>query len=180
MERNLASRQSYRVALGGVVAGICLMTMFLTGVIPVLYIAAPMAAGIFLMILVEEVSTAWAFLTYLAVSLLSLVVTYDKEASLMFILFFGYYPLLRPFGSRLKPKFLQTLWRYVLYNGFLVLDYWMTVYVLGLPTFDDDGVWMLLALVLLANVVFFCYDNVLGKLGWFIHRIFLPRVRGKR
>lgn len=174
-----SARKSYRVALGGIVAGICLMTMFLTGVLPALYIAAPMAAGVLLMILVEEVSVGWALLTYVAVSMLSLVVTYDKEASLMFILFFGYYPILRPYGMKL-PKVLRAVWKTVLFNGFLVIDYWMTVYVLGLPTFEDDKLWMLLALMVIANTVFFIYDGVLDKMGWFIHKVFLPRVLGKK
>lgn len=172
--------KSYRVALGGIVAGLCLMTMFLTGVFPALYIAAPMAAGILLMILVEEVSTGWAMLTYLAVSLLSLVVTYDKEAALMFILFFGYYPLLRPYGMRLKNKLLRILWRLLLFNGFLVLDYWLTVYVLGLPTFDDEKAWMLAVLAALANLVFLMYDITLGRMGTFLRKFLLPRVLGRK
>ena len=176
---NADTRKSYRVALGGIVAGLCLMTMFLTGVFPVFYIAAPMAAGILLMILVEEVSTSWALLTYLAVSLLSLVVTYDKEASLMFIMFFGYYPLLRPYGMQFKNKLLRILWRFLLFNGFLVLDYWMTVYVLGLPTFDDEKAWMLAALALLANFVFLMYDIALGRMSPFLRKYLLPRVLGK-
>ncbi len=172
-------RTSYRVALGGIVAAFCLMTMFLTGIMPALYIAAPMAAGMLLMILVEEVSVGWALLTYLAVSLLSLVVTFDKEAALMFILFYGYYPILRPYGMRAKSGLFRFLWRLVLYNSFLVLDYWITVYVLGLPTFEDSKAWMLLALAIAANAVFFLYDTVLGKLGFFLRKIFLPRVLGK-
>lgn len=173
-------RKSYRVALGGIVAAFCLMTMFLTGVLPALYIAAPMAAGILLMILVEEVSVGWALLTYVAVSLLSMVVTFDKEAAIMFILFFGYYPILRPYGMRVNSKVFQIIWKLVLYNSFLVLDYWMTVYVLGLPTFDGDKAWVLLALAIAANIVFFIYDRVLGKLGWFIRKVFMPRVLGKK
>ena len=79
---------SYRVALGGIVSSFCLMAMFLTGVFPVLYLVLPMIAGILMLIVVTEVSIPWALLTYLAVGLLSLFVTYDKEAALVFILFF--------------------------------------------------------------------------------------------
>lgn len=175
-----AAHQSYRIALGGIVAGFCLMTMFLTGVFPALYIAAPMVAGVLLMILVEEVSTGWAMLTYVAVSLLSLVVTYDKEAALMFVLFFGYYPILRPYGNRLRRTLPRILWRYLLFNGFLLLDYWLTVYVLGLPTFDDEAAWMLLLLMAAANVVFAMYDRILGRLGLLYQRYILPLMRGRQ
>ena len=76
---------SYRVALGGIVSALCLVTMFLAGVLPALYLLLPGIAGILLMIIAVEVSTGWAFLTYLAVSLLSVFVTFDKEAALIFI-----------------------------------------------------------------------------------------------
>ena len=88
-------RISYRVALGGIITALCLLLMFLTGVMPLLYLALPMVAGALLLIIVSEIGTGWAVLTYAAVSLLSIFVTFDKEAALIFILFFGHYPILR-------------------------------------------------------------------------------------
>ena len=41
--RNDSRNLSSRVALGGIVAALCIVIMFLTGVLPALYIAAPMA-----------------------------------------------------------------------------------------------------------------------------------------
>lgn len=77
---------SYRVALGGIVSALCLVTMFLAGVIPALYLVLPMAAGILMMIISAEVSKSWALLTYISVSLLSMFITFDKEAALIFIM----------------------------------------------------------------------------------------------
>ena len=62
---------SYRVALGGIVSALCLVTMFLAGIMPALYILLPMIAGVFLMIIAEEVSTKWALLTYISTGILS-------------------------------------------------------------------------------------------------------------
>ena len=56
---------SYRVALGGIVSALCLVTMFLAGVIPALYLLLPGIAGILLMIIAVEVNIPWAFLTYM-------------------------------------------------------------------------------------------------------------------
>ena len=55
---------SYRVALGGIIASLCLLAMFLTGVIPIFYILLPMIAGLLLSIMVTETGTRWALLTY--------------------------------------------------------------------------------------------------------------------
>lgn len=180
MQRQSASRSSYRVALGGIVAALCLLTMFLTGVLPVLYIVSPMLAGVLLTVLVEEVSEGWAALTYVAVSLLSLIVTYDKEAALMFILFFGYYPLLRPHVQHIRWRWLRTVAAYLLFNVFLVLDYLLTVYVLGLPTFEDTGGWMLLVLALAANAVFGMYDRLLGQIGILFRGKWIAQLLGRK
>ena len=171
---------SGRVALGGIVAALCVVIMFLTGVVPALYIAAPMTAGVLMIILVEEVSVGWAWLTYLAVSLLSLIVTFDKEAALMFILFFGYYPIARLYIQKIRLKPLRLLCKLLLLNVFLAADYLLTVYVLGLPTFEDDGNVMLLVLALVFNAVFLLYDRLLGNMDWMYRRIFVKKVLNRQ
>lgn len=171
---------SYRVALGGIVSALCLTVMFLSAVLPALYIAAPMLAGMLMLILAEEVSRAWGWLTYIAVSLLSLIVIPDKEAALMFILFFGYYPLLRAFLERIPQRGLRFAAKLLLYNVFLLADFWLTVYVLGLPTFEDTAPWMYIALLAGANLLFQLYDRLLSRIGPFYRNYFVRRVLGRR
>lgn len=168
---------SYRVALGGIVAALCLMTMVMAGVFPILYIAAPMVAGVLLVILVQEVSTGWAALTYAATAVLSVFVVPDREATLMFVLFFGYYPLLRPKIKKLPTKLLRLLAKLGLYQLFLVADYLLTVYVLGLPTFDEFAPWVLPLLDLVATAVFVMYDSLLDGLTAFYHQVVRRRLR---
>ena len=171
---------SSRVALGGIVAALCLTVMFMTGVLPALYVAAPMFAGMLMLILVEEVSVGWAWLTYIAVSLLAAIVTFDKEAALMFILFFGYYPILRMYLEKIPLKLLRALFKQLLFNIFLILDYWMTVFILGLPTFEDTGFTMYVILIVSGNLLFLMYDRLLSRMHWFYERVFLRRILGKR
>ncbi len=175
-----AKKTSERVALGGIVAALCVVMMFLTGVLPALYIAAPMCAGMLMLILVEEVSVAWGWLTYLATSLLAMIVTFDKEAALMFILFFGYYPILRMYLTRIGIKPLRVVLKLLLFNVFLVIDYWMTVTVFGLPTFDDYGNAMLIGMAAAANALFLFYDTLLSRMHWFYKHVFAVRVLGKK
>ena len=172
-------RTSYRVALGGIVAALCVALMFLTGVLPALYIAAPMVAGMLMIVLAQEVSESWAWLTYLAVSLLALIVTFDKEAALMFILFFGYYPVLRPRLERIPGRLLRWTIRTVLFNIFLAIDWWLTVFVLGLPTFEDTLPGMYITLIVTANLLFFFYDRILSRMDWYYQHIFVKKVLGR-
>ena len=172
--------KSSRVALGGIVAALCVTVMFLTGVLPALYIAAPMGAGMLMLILVEEVSVSWAWLTYTAVSLLSVIVTFDKEAALMFVLFFGYYPILRMYLERLKLKPARFAVKMTLFNVFIVLDYWLTVYVLGLPTFEDTMPYMYVILIVSGNLLFLMYDRLLSRMHWYYERVFVRKILGRR
>ena len=88
-----AQSLSYHIALGGIIAALCIACMFLTGVFPMFYLILPMLASAFIYIMVLETSGYWGFLTYLSVGLLSIFVTPNKDASLAFLFFFGYFPL---------------------------------------------------------------------------------------
>ena len=46
---------SYRVALGGIVSALCLVVMFLAGILPALYILLPIMASVLLMLLMQIV-----------------------------------------------------------------------------------------------------------------------------
>lgn len=179
MKAGMQSKSS-RVALGGIVAALCVTAMFLTGVLPALYIAAPMGTGMLMLILVEEVSVSWAWLTYVAVSLLSMIVTFDKEAALMFVLFFGYYPILRMYLEKIPLKALKVLLKQALFNVFIVTDYWITVYILGLPTFEDTMPYMYVILIVSGNLLFLMYDRLLSRMHWFYKRVFVRKILGRR
>lgn len=110
---------SYKVAVGGVVSALCLTLMFLTGVFPLLSMAIPIYAGALMIVVAREVSTSWAFAAYCAVSLLSLFLTPDKEASTLFIMFFGYYPIILPWLDKIKFKLLRICCKLAVFNGAL-------------------------------------------------------------
>ena len=80
-------RNSGKIALGGLISALCLVCMFLTGLIPFATIALPAIAGVLLIVVVIELGKRWALLVYAAVSLLSILLTADMEAKLLFILF---------------------------------------------------------------------------------------------
>ena len=85
-------KKSKQVAAGGIAASLCLLLMFLTGLFPFATYALPAMAGTLLIVVVIELGRPTATMVYAAVSLLSLLITPDKEAALMFVVFFGYYP----------------------------------------------------------------------------------------
>ncbi len=174
---------SYRVALGGIVSAFCLLSMFLTGVFPLLYLVLPMISGILLLIMVMEVNTQWALLTYAAVGILSLFVTYDKEAALIFILFFGIYPILHRYLNRISPRLLRIAVKLLLFNSSMVLYFYINVYLFGLTdlieAFEDFGKYGGAILLFILNPFFLMYDYSLCNLCLiYLHRL-KPRIAGK-
>ena len=167
---------SYRIALGGIMSAVCLLCMFCAGIFPVLYIALPMLAGIIMVIIADEVSVSWGFLTYLVVSILSLFITFDKEAALIFIMFFGHYPLLRIFLNKIKPTLLRRIIKLAVFNVCILAYFYSTVYLLGLTEMLDElegwGKHGGLIMLGLLNLFFIAYDfNVDGFMNIYRKRI---------
>jgi hypothetical protein len=153
--------------------------MFLAGVIPALYLLLPGIAGILLMIISVEVNTGWAFLTYLAVGLLAMFVTFDKEAALIFILFFGHYPILRFYIQKIPLGLIRLIIKLLIFNICIIAYFYVTVYIFGLQDileeFDEIGKYGAYIMLGVSNIVFFIYDFDLE----FLHKIYLKRILPK-
>lgn len=139
--------------------------MLLTGVIPFMTYALPLAAGALLILAVIEINKRWAFFVYVAVSLLSVFVVPDKEAAVFYVSFFGYYPIIKSTLEKHLNIVVEWIVKLVIFNASTVAGYFFTTYVLGIP-FDETGEfgkYSLLILLALANAVFIAYDVMLTK-----------------
>ena len=175
---------SYRVALGGIVSALCLVTMFLAGILPVLYLLLPGIAGILLMIIAVEVSTGWAFLTYIAVSLLAMFVTFDKEAALIFILFFGHYPIIRFYIQKITLKPFRLFVKLIIFNICILAYFYATIYILGLKDlieeFDGLGRYGAYITLVISIIIFLFYDIDLDFMYKIYRQKLMPKFRKKR
>lgn len=175
---------SYRVALGGVISSLCLLAMLITGIAPILYLTLPMIAGALMMIIVVEVNTSWAFLTYAAVGILSIFISFDKEASLIFILFFGHYPIIKQYLDKIKIPILRLGARLAIFNVCAEADYQLTIHLLGMQEtakeFAKIGPYGIAAVWIVLNIIFLIYDYALtGCISMYI-KILKPKIFGKR
>lgn len=175
---------SYKVALGGIVSALCLVCMFLAGVLPALYLLLPMLAGVLLMIISIEVNTGWAFLTYLSVSILSLFITFDKEAALVFIMVFGHYPILRIYIQKIRLKAVRFIVKLVIFNVCILAYFYTTVFIFGLDQilgeFDDFGRYGAVIMLVLINIISILYDKNLDVLYFFYKKRIMPKFKRKR
>ncbi len=174
---------SYRIALGGTLASMCLVSQFITGVFPAFYIVMPMICGILVTVMATETNVWWGFLMYLAVSTLSLFVTPNKDAALIFIMFFGHYPLIRPYLHRLRLKPLIYILKLLIYNACILAYFFLTVYLFGMDElleemgeFGKYGAYLLLGS---ANVMFVSYDYLMDVAMMVYRKRLHPKISGK-
>ena len=176
-------KKSTQVAVGGLASALCLLLMFLTGMIPFTTYALPAMAGIVLIAVVIENSTQTAALVYVSVSLISLFLSPDKEAALMFLCFFGYYPVIKAKLEQIRPKLLELLAKYGIFNLAIIATYWVIIYVLGLPDILEElgelGKYSIAILLGMGNLVFFLYDRALTNWVTFYVRWFRVKVLRK-
>ena len=129
---------AYRVALGGVSSSLALVIMVMTGVMPAFYIILPMICGLLIKIIAMEISVPWATLTYIAVSFLSIFINPNIEGTLIFILFFGIYPVLQVFFDKIKNDYFRIPLKLIFFAAIAITDYQITVFILGVEESLDN------------------------------------------
>ena len=151
------------------VSALCILMMFLTGVFPLLGMTIPIYSGIILLAVYYETDGHWSALSYFAVALLSMFITPDKEAAILFIMFFGYYPVLK---CSLEKSALNTVlkWliKFLIFNVSIITAYRIITDVLGIYDLIDEfgflGSHLKTKLIFFANAVFVFYDFTIGML----------------
>jgi hypothetical protein len=138
--------------------------MFLTGAFPLFALALPIFSGMLVAVVAVEINKAWGFVTYAAVAVLSVFVTPDKQSAVFFIMFFGYYPILKLIleAGLKKLKIIQWLVKLAVFNAAIISAYYVIISVLGLvdlfAEFGFTGDYLVAGLILFGNLVFILYD----------------------
>lgn len=160
-------KNSAKTALGGMISALSLTIMLLTAVIPYLTYALPAISGALLVLMVIEINKKWAFCAYAAISILSFLILPDKEAAMMYVAFFGYYPVLKPFlESKISNNKLCWIVKAIVFNIAVVIAYLVIVNVFGIPIdeMEELGKWAIPILLGMGNVMFVLYDICITRL----------------
>jgi hypothetical protein len=155
--------EARRIALGGMMAALASVIMGLGGVIPVATYVVPMLCMFLLQFVLKTCGRRIAWAWYGAVSALGLLLCPDKEAAAVFLAL-GYYPIVKPKLDKLP---LPWLGKGLLFNAVILLLYWLLMNLFGLQQvvqdFEELGIAMTAALLVMGNVVFLLMDILLGR-----------------
>ena len=153
-------KNSKVIAYSGVATALSVVMLFLGSIFWVLGYTMPLVAGLVMIILLDSISQKSALLTFISTSIISFILLNDKECVLLYVLFFGYYPLIRDKINDIKPKFLSYLLKFITFNAAMVLTQVLCVYVFGIPFDDMLGKWGIVLFVLCLNLVFVVFDKL--------------------
>lgn len=150
------------VALGGVLAALAVVCMSLGTLIPLATYICPMLCMLLLRVVVAMCGSRIGWAWYGAVAILSLLMAPDKEAAAVFAAL-GYYPILKPKLDAMRTGW---LWKLLLFNGVILLLYWLLMHLFGLEQvvrdFEGMGAFLIGLMLAMGNLIFIMLDRLLG------------------
>ena len=159
-------KQSSKPALGGIVAALSLVLMISVAIIPFLTYALPAVAGTLIIFIVVEIDKKWAFGVYATVAILGVLLVPDKEVAIMYLAFFGYYPIVKALLESKLPVVLSWVLKVLMFNGTIALSYLFMIKLMGITVdeIDEYGAVAVPLLLGAGTVTFVIYDIALTKL----------------
>ena len=166
--------KTFRIAFGGMVAALCIVLLLCTGLFPFATVALPAVAGVLMVPVVVELGVKWGYLVYIVVAAVSFFVTPEPSAMLMFVFFFGYYPVVKASIERIRKNMLEWALKFLIVNAALIVLFLLARSIFGLEQILPDikifGKFTFLVFWLAVNAVFLIYDLALTRLiGGYIH-----------
>ena len=175
-------KQTSRVALGGIMGALSLGCLLLT-LFPYATYALPALASVFLFPVIIESGKRHGTMVYVATAVLALLITPDLEAKVLYVTFFGYYPLIKSIAESRSQRWLEWVVKLAVFNAAVVTTYFVLIR-LGMPMddFSLPGVELPLqvilgAFLLVGNGVFVLYDVALSRLLPLYFARFQPQLR---
>lgn len=165
MSQNSAKQLSFRISFCAIISALCVIFMF-GSLIPSLAYAVPAVAGILIWTICEQINIKWAFLSYIAVTLLSFILIPEIEANFFLMTFFGYYPTLCEILKRIKNKITRYIVKLLIFNISVVITYNILCLILSadkmLEGLEDFGKYAVYILWGTGIIAFIFYDLFLG------------------
>lgn len=103
------------LAFGGIISALSLIALFLSSALSFNTLAFLSLSSFFMGVMYIEYKSKGAFISYAVVSVLSLILPVDKTSALAFILFFGYYPILKGLIERLHNIKLEIIIKLIVF-----------------------------------------------------------------
>ena len=155
------SERTKKIALCAMLAALGVVVLYLGSLIEVLDISMAVIASIFAVVAVIEYGGAAPWAIYAATGILSAVLLPSKLPAVMYILFFGFYPIIKEKIERIRRRVTGWILKEVIFNVCLV----SLMFIAKWFMLDPEGMFVFEVVFFgLANVTFVLYDIAMTRL----------------
>ena len=169
-------KQNTKITFSAILSALATIFMLLS-YFPYLTYAIPAISGLLIMICVIEINPKWALLCYISSSVLVFLLA-EPESRMMYIFFFGYYPIVKALIEKINNSIIEWLIKLLVFNAAMILIYYVLAFVFTI-SFEDFGEWGRYgALIFLAigNIVFVLYDIAISRIAVTYMKLLHPKV----
>lgn len=158
-------KNSSRLAICALSCALSIVLLFFGGIATVFSYAMPMLVSLIMIMLKETFGAKSAVITYVSTAILTLILVNDRECASLYILFFGYYPIIRASIEKIKSEAAKVAVKFLLFNFTMAICQLLLVYVFGIPFFDKDfNAAFIIVFAVLMNILFVIYDILVDKM----------------
>lgn len=178
-------KQSGKVAMGGMLTALSVVIL-IPSALEIFVYTLPAMAAMLTMFAVIEINKKWAVGIYAATSVLGLLLVPNKEAVVLYAVFFGYYPVIKAIFESKLPKVAEYILKFAIFNVAIVLDFFIMTKIFGMP-FEvfmgiegETGAWVkyiVPIMLILGNIVFILFDIALTRIVTVYLRLWQKRFR---
>ncbi len=159
-------KKTKAIATCGLMTALSVVLMIVGHIINIGIYAAPMLAGICLLIIEKNYGTKYQIAVWMSVSTLSFILLPNVEENLMYLCIFGFYPIIRKYFVRLGKLF-GIIIKILYFNVIFIAIELLLIFVL-VPEATDIG--FLILMLVLGNFMFLVYDLCLPRMEYVVDR----------
>lgn len=153
------------IALSAMCSALAVIILILAAVIPSGRLALTAVAGLAMILVVLRCGLAYAFGAFIVSGLLALLLSPLKGCALLYLLFLGWYPIVKSPVERIRKRPYEWALKLVVFNAAFAVAFFLMKEILyadmSMPLLQG---WFAALFWLAANVIFVLYDLAIGQL----------------
>ena len=163
-----------RIVICGVLVALSVIILYLGCAIEVLDLTMSAIVSLLVVVIVIEMGYSYAWLAYIATSILSMVLLPQKTPAIFYACFMGFYPIIKSYVERIGSAALRWVVKLLVGNAAMCL----MLLLMSLFVPDElEGTWIVIFTYVLGIVAFVLYDVALTKLITLYFRMIRERVK---
>lgn len=162
-----------KIALAGILTSLGAVALILENIVPTGKLGFYVFAGFLISVVIMECGLTYGWISFCAVSLISLILVPEKTAVIPYVLFFGIYSIMKNYIERINKLLIELVLKFAFFN--ISLFFMWNIAELFIPEvlFEKLPVF---AVVILLQLVFFAFDWIFSLWTQFYMEKLRPKI----